>query len=97
MSFIDDRIFTKEIHLSIGALDSIPKHLICDIVNLTHRKTGSFLSIYEDSPESLIRQLLAHQIEVMISDKEIIRLEKDNIFSKKILSRPHLRLWIRKI
>lgn len=87
IELVDDKIFTNEIHLSIGALDSIPKHLICDIVDLAHRKTGCFLSIYEGSPDELLRQLKTHQIEVMISDQEINKLERDNIFSKKIFSK----------
>lgn len=85
---VDDKILTNNIHLSIGALDSIPKHLISDIVNLAHKKTGCFLSIYEDSLESLLRQLLAHQLEVLITDQEVSSLKNDNIFSKKILHRP---------
>jgi LysR family transcriptional activator of nhaA len=88
MQLIDDKVFTNEIHLSIGALDSIPKHLICDIVDLAHKKTDCFLSIYEDSPDALVRSLLAHQIEVMISDQEITRFQRDNIYSKKILHQP---------
>jgi len=85
---VDDKILTNEIHLSVGALDSIPKHLICDIVDLAHKKTGCFMSIYEDSPDALLRQLLAHQLEFIISDQEVTSLEKSNVFSKKILHRP---------
>ena len=85
---VDDKIFTRDIHLSIGALDSIPKHLICDIVDFAHKKTNCFLSIYEDSTDSLLRQLLAHQLDLVITDQEITSLQKSNIFSKKILHRP---------
>lgn len=85
---VDDKIFTKNIHLSVGALDSIPKHLICDIVDLAHKKTGCFLSIYEDSLDGLLRQLMAHQLEVIISDQEVTSLENEKIFAKKIVTRP---------
>ena len=85
---VDDKIFTNDIHLSVGALDSIPKHLICDIVDMAHKKTGCFLSIYEDSTDALLRQLLAHQLELIITDQEITSLDQKNVFSKKILHRP---------
>jgi len=78
----------KQLHLSVGSLDSIPKRLICDIVDFAHQKTGCFLSIFEDSIDSLLRQLQAHQIEVIISDHKITTHENEKIFSKKILNRP---------
>lgn len=87
LEVIDDKIFTNKIHLSVGALDSIPKHLISDIVDFAHKKTGCFLSIYEDSIDSLLRQLLTHKIEFIISDHEVTTLKKENIFTKKILTK----------
>ncbi len=86
---IDDKMFDEEkLHLSVGALDSVPKHLICDIVDLAHKKTGCFLSIYENSSEDLLRELMAHQIEVIISDHELASLSNKKIFSKRIVKRP---------
>jgi LysR family transcriptional activator of nhaA len=88
INVIHDKAFTETINLSIGALDSIPKHLISDIVDFAHKKTGCFLSIYENSSESLLRELLNHQIDLIISDHEVRGFGKDKIFSKKILKRP---------
>lgn len=85
---IDDKSFSNDVHLSVGALDSIPKHLVCDIVDFAHKKTGCFLSIFEDSIDGLLRQLVNHQIEVIISDQEISSLKNKNIFCKKIVQRP---------
>ncbi len=85
---IDDKVFTEEVHLSVGALDSIPKHLISDIVDFAHKKTGCFLSIFEDSMDALLRDLVAHQIEVIISDHEVTGQRGKNIYSKKILKKP---------
>lgn len=82
---IDDKAFTNQIHLSVGALDSIPKSLISDIVDFAHKKTECFLSIYEDDIDSLFRMLAAHQIEVIISDHDIPTQKDKNIFSKRIL------------
>lgn len=88
LQVIDDKAFTEKIHLSVGALDSIPKNLITDIVDFAHKKTGCFLSIFENSMDGLLRQLIAHQIEVIISDHELTSLENKKVFSKKILKRP---------
>lgn len=84
---IDDGTFSNQVNLSIGALDSIPKHLISDIVDFAHKKSGCFLSILEDSIESLLRKLVNHKIEVIISDKDYTQFEKGKVFSKKILKK----------
>ncbi len=84
LNVIENKGFTKEIQLSVGALDGIPKSLISDIVDFAHKKTGCFLSVYEGSIDSLLRKLLAHQIELIISDHEIGSLKKENIFSRRI-------------
>ncbi len=83
----EEKVFTKDLNLPIGALDSIPKHLICDVVDLAHKKTGCYLSIYEDSISDLLRQLLGHQIEVIISDHPICSFENKKVYSKNILKR----------
>lgn len=88
ISIIEDKVFTKEVKLTVGALDSIPKNLICDIVEYAHKKTNCFLSILEGDIDSLLRQLLAHQIEIFISDHQINSFEHENIFTKPIVQSP---------
>lgn len=82
---IDQKTFTKRINLSVGAVDAIPKHLISNIVDFAHKKTGCFLSVFEDEPSSLLRELLAHQLDVIVSDQDLISSSTKNVFSKKIL------------
>ena len=81
---IENKGFTSNIQLSVGALDSVPKHLISDIVDFAHKKTGCFLSIVEGPIDELLRQLMAHQIELIISDHEVSTLKKENIYSQQI-------------
>lgn len=85
---MDDKIFAKNIHLTVGTLDYIPKHMTCDIVDFAHKKTGAFLSIIQDSKDGLLRRLLAHELDLIISDKPLEGLKHKNIYSKKIVSRP---------
>jgi LysR family transcriptional activator of nhaA len=85
---LDDKIFSNEIHLSVGSMDCIPKHLITDIVDLAHKNTGCFLSIYEDTIDSMMAQLFSHQLDLVITDHEVTSLENKKIFTKKIISKP---------
>ncbi len=87
---LEEQSFSEEapLNLSIGAIDSIPKHLICDIVDFAHKKTGCYLSIFEESKDSLLRQLESHNIEAIISDHEATSLERKKVISKRILNRP---------
>jgi LysR family transcriptional activator of nhaA len=85
---IEDKVFTRELHLSVGALDNIPKNLISEIVDFAHKKTNCFLSIFEGPIDELLREMIMHKIEVLISDHEATSLRNKNIYSKKILSRP---------
>lgn len=82
---IDKKAFTKRIHLNVGAVDAIPKHLVSDILDFAHKKTGCFLSIFEGEPDYLIRELLAHKIDIIISDQSFGSSLSKNIFSKQIL------------
>jgi LysR family transcriptional activator of nhaA len=87
LEVVDDGVLGNNVHLSVGALDSIPKHLICDVVDFAHKKTGCFLSILEDDIDTLLDKLLKHQIDVILSDHDIDKKKDKNILSKKILSR----------
>lgn len=77
----------QNLQLRVGALDSIPKHLICDIVEFARKKTGCFLSIYEDSKESLIGKLLSHQIDLVITDHHVTSFGQNKLYCKKILNK----------
>lgn len=84
IELVDDKVFTQKLHLTVGALDSIPKNLICDIVEFAHKETDCFLSILEDSMDGLLRQLSSHQIEVLIADHDINNFENEKILSKQL-------------
>ena len=87
---IEQKTFTQRIHLSVGAVDAIPKHLVSSIVDLAHKKTGCYLTILEGGPSELRRELESHNIDVLISEQELIGEGQGNLFSKKILrSRVH--------
>lgn len=82
---IDKKAFTKRIHLNVGAVDAIPKHLVSDILDFAHKKTGCFLSIFEGEPDYLLRELNAHRIDIIIADQSFGSSLSKNIFSKQII------------
>ena len=83
---IHQQSFRRRISLSVGAVDAIPKHLISTIVDFAHKKTGCFLSILEGPPSDLLREIIAHRIDVIITDQDLISQNTKNLFSKKIIS-----------
>lgn len=85
---VDNKGFSTQLQLRVGALDSIPKHLICDIVDFAHKKTGCFLTIVEGSTDHLSKSLSSHQIEVMITDNHVSSNGSSQLFSKSIINRP---------
>ncbi|GAB4017253.1 MAG: LysR family transcriptional regulator [Bdellovibrio sp.] len=85
---MEDKLFSKQIHLSVGALDGVPKNLICDIVDYAHKKTKCLLSIYEGTMNDLVAQLLTHKIEIIISDHEVQGMDYSGVRSKKFMSSP---------
>lgn len=75
-------------YLRVGALDNIPKHLICDIVDFAHKKTKCYLSIFEGNIDDLMGQLESHQLDLIITDTELNERGPIQTLSKKILQLP---------
>jgi LysR family transcriptional activator of nhaA len=66
---IHDRLENKRIHVQIGALDSVPKDLIREIVLKTYGLGQQCaVTILEGKGDELLRELLAHQIDVVVSN-----------------------------
>lgn len=84
---IENKGFSTQLKLRVGALDSIPKHLICDIVDFAHKRTGCFLTIIEGSTDYLVSQLISHQVDLIVTDHQVITSENNQVFSKRILHR----------
>ena len=81
---IEQKTFTKRIQFNVGAVDAIPKHLTSNIVDFAHKKTGCYLRILEGEPSFLLRELMAHQIDVIISDQDLVsQTSSKSIFSHK--------------
>jgi len=84
LSVVDSKTYPQQATLSVGALDSIPKNLICDIVDYAHKETSCFFSIYEDQLENLLNSLSQHSLDFLITDTEVRHLRGSKVFSKLI-------------
>lgn len=85
---LEKKTFTKRINLNVGTQDSIPKHLVSNIVDFAHKKSGCFLSILEGAPDYLLRELETHKLDVLITDYNLTNSNSKNLFSKQIIKNP---------
>ncbi|RYZ89398.1 MAG: LysR family transcriptional regulator [Proteobacteria bacterium] len=57
---LNDRPSSKRIHLEIGALDTIPKHLLADIVQEALMRDDCSVTVREGKPDDLFQMLEQH-------------------------------------
>ena len=54
--------------LKIGVMDSIPKKICRELVQITSRENNARITIFEESLASLTRKLSAHEIDLIIAN-----------------------------
>ena len=55
-------------HITLGALDSVPKKMIADLCEQVIRNFNATLSIREGSEDELYRELLNHQVDILLTN-----------------------------
>ena len=85
-----DRPLPNRIHLQIGALDTIPKHLTLEIALKAIQTGRCSVTIVEGTPESLLEQLSEHKIDLVITNSHS-HLQNRQLYSKRIARLP---LWV---
>ena len=68
MEVIKDETFSKRAHVQIGALDGVPKSLIQSLIHSAQRIAPCMVTIIEGGGDHLFLELLAHRIDVVISN-----------------------------
>ena len=68
MEVIKDETFSKRAHVQIGALDGVPKSLIQSLIHSAQRIAPCMVTIVEGGGDHLFLELLAHRIDVVISN-----------------------------
>ncbi len=85
---VHDKLPAKRVHLQIGALDSVPKHLLMDIAKAALEGTNCVVSILEGRGDELLRELSAHKIDLMVSNFVPTQLESLGLFSRSLAKSP---------
>ena len=68
MEVIKDETFSKRAHVQIGALDGVPKSLIQSIIHSAQRIAPCVVTVTEGGGDHLFLELLAHRIDLVISN-----------------------------
>jgi LysR family transcriptional activator of nhaA len=55
-------------HIQIGALDSVPKHLTLRLTQAAYETGPCLVSILEGKGDELLRELIAHRIDILLSN-----------------------------
>lgn len=85
---IKDQTFAKRLNLQIGVLDSIPKKLIQLLVEAARENHDCFITVLEGEGDHLFRELLAHRIDLVISNYPPSIGDTRQFFSRLLASSP---------
>ena len=66
---LQDRITPSRTHVQLGALDSISKQHIARMIQAAYRIGPCSVSVLEGDGDSLVRELLAHRIDLILTNR----------------------------
>lgn len=84
LEVLQDKTFENQTHLQIGALDSVPKEIISQLVIEAYKVAPCSVSILEGRGDELFRELYAHRIDLILSNYPPPISEQKQIYSKSI-------------
>lgn len=88
LSVVDGQEVKTRTHLTIGAIDNIPKTLLFDLAHFAQKQTKCTVRVEEGSIENLMRMLSAHQIDLIVADHTVSSLDIKTVFCKRIQHLP---------
>ena len=68
VAVIQDRLITNRVHVQIGALDTIAKDIIIDLVRAANKSRSCTVSVFEGKGDELLRDLMAHNLDIVLSN-----------------------------
>jgi LysR family transcriptional activator of nhaA len=86
LTTIDQKQVQKTQHLSVGALDSIPKHLILDVIHEAKKIDNCHFTIVEGSIHEMMELLNRHELDVVIADHTLSSDSQARVFCKRFLT-----------
>jgi len=87
---LHDRPAPTRIHLALGALDSVPKHVILALTKAAYKLENCVVSVLEGKGDELLRELAAHRIDLVLSNYLPSVTDMERIRSRKVAETPIL-------
>lgn len=85
---LHDRLTPARIHVQIGALDSIPKHLILAVAKAAYAHGDCSVTILEGKGDELIRELSLHRVDLLVANYVPSAHEARGLYSRSIAKVP---------
>ncbi len=85
---LEDRAAPTRTHLAVGALDSVPKHVILNLTKAAYKLGNCVVSVLEGKGDELLRELTLHRIDLVLSNYLPSVSEMDKIRCRKIAQTP---------
>lgn len=85
---LSDNLATSRIQVQIGAMDTVPKHMIAKVMEFAQEEYDCSISIREGHGDQLLRELRAHQIDLLIANHPPPVSDKSSFFAKNICKMP---------
>ncbi|NUN06317.1 MAG: LysR family transcriptional regulator [Bdellovibrio sp.] len=65
---LQDRLANDRVHVQIGALDSVPKHILMTVILQAYKYGNCSVSVLEGAGADLLRELGTHHIDLLLSN-----------------------------
>lgn len=88
LEVIEDKTFSARIHVHLGALDSVPKTLITKLVEVARKIKPCQITVLEGRGEELLREVAAHQLDILVSNYPAPTTGESGLFSRSIAKVP---------
>jgi LysR family transcriptional activator of nhaA len=85
---LHDRLKPLKPHLHVGALDSVPKQVVLQLVRQAYRISPCQITLSEGKPDELLRELTAHRMDVMVTNFLPTGMSAKGLFPKSIAKKP---------
>jgi len=92
---LNDRPTDNRVHLQIGALDTIPKHLTVRLTEQALNHKPCTISIFEGRVDELVRELVQHRLDLLITNR-VVHGSPGALYVRKIANMPLLIIGSRK-
>lgn len=85
---VNDRLIADRVHLQIGALDSVPKHIIMQLAKAAYRAGKCSISILEGKSDELLREMHGSRIDLLLTTIQPPVPEKGSFVVREVARMP---------